>query len=37
MIADKQNITDEKAITKLYSSKLYEAVAKLFSDYGVFD
>lgn len=26
MIADKQNITDEEAITKLYTSKLYEAL-----------
>ena len=26
MIADKQNITNEKAITKLYASKLYEAL-----------
>lgn len=26
MIADKQNITNEEAITKLYASKLYEAL-----------
>lgn len=26
MIADKQNITDEEAIIKLYASKLYEAL-----------
>lgn len=26
MIADKQNITNEEAITKLYTSKLYEAL-----------
>jgi len=28
MIADKQNITNEEAITKLYASKLYEALEK---------
>jgi len=26
MIADKKNITNEEAITKLYASKLYEAL-----------
>ena len=26
MISDKQNITNEEAITKLYASKLYEAL-----------
>lgn len=26
MIAEKQNITNEEAITKLYASKLYEAL-----------